>query len=559
MRCIKCNREVGQGTKFCPECGSSIEVNNEEIKVIGDNFYPIFGICRLVIGILSIVLFFLICFQSCAAGIVNAFEANGSSSGTAGVILAVCWLVAGIVGIAGRKSTGAIGTAAGFYIVGGLLGFFNIGIYEDLAIWSALSIAFAIICILSVVCKRVSAFQKKGISAVVQIVIIFVMLILALTMGDSGEKDSIKSGKDTKESQTTLSNEKQETSEEENDSPEYFVMVADLLKEINDNQINARDKYVGKVVMVQGQISYIGEVDGEYYVSLADPSDEWQLDTVDCYVDKETVSKIKNGDIIKATGMVEDELLGLKLENATIEIVVKEVQEDISSNEATGDSQYTIDTMCGWYTDIEGYGIVVLIEKVDEKSATVYLYPNANINTNPDYVFENCIYSQDDNYLYLRTISGTQDIEVFYDINEVGMIGIGGCEMKTYNSIFSLTNITDIVDLSSDTPVTSDEYMEYYMDKSGSYASRWDSSTASVSMYSTREGAEVGNIELYVADTNAYYSGILVECEPGICSVVTDTGEVINVHFYYDSDVVMDVIINNSCVASLVITEHYYS
>ena len=42
---------------------------------------------KLVIGIVSIVLFVFIAFQSCAAGMSNALEANGEMSGTAGLLL----------------------------------------------------------------------------------------------------------------------------------------------------------------------------------------------------------------------------------------------------------------------------------------------------------------------------------------------------------------------------------------------------------------------------------------------------------------------------------------
>ena len=54
---------------------------------------------RLVVGIISIVLFVLVSFQSCAAGISNTLSANGATSGTSGFILAVFMLTAGLVGI----------------------------------------------------------------------------------------------------------------------------------------------------------------------------------------------------------------------------------------------------------------------------------------------------------------------------------------------------------------------------------------------------------------------------------------------------------------------------
>ena len=58
---------------------------------------------KLVSGILSIILFVFVSFQSCAAGVSNALEANGEASGSAGIIVAILMLAGGIVSIATRK------------------------------------------------------------------------------------------------------------------------------------------------------------------------------------------------------------------------------------------------------------------------------------------------------------------------------------------------------------------------------------------------------------------------------------------------------------------------
>lgn len=59
---------------------------------------------KLVSGILSIVLFVFVTFQSCAAGVANTLSENGEVSGTAGVMVAILMLAGGIVSIATRKS-----------------------------------------------------------------------------------------------------------------------------------------------------------------------------------------------------------------------------------------------------------------------------------------------------------------------------------------------------------------------------------------------------------------------------------------------------------------------
>ena len=89
---------------------------------------------KLVIGIISMVLFVLV--------------DNGEVSGTSGMLLAFCMLIAGIVGVATRKSKGGGIVAGVFYLLGGLLGIVNYGSFSDLAIWSVLCFIFGAVFIL---------------------------------------------------------------------------------------------------------------------------------------------------------------------------------------------------------------------------------------------------------------------------------------------------------------------------------------------------------------------------------------------------------------------------
>ncbi|MCF0128054.1 MAG: hypothetical protein HUJ70_05760 [Pseudobutyrivibrio sp.] len=93
---------------------------------------------KLVSGILSCILFVVVAFQSCAAGMVNAIEDNGEVSGSAGIIVAILMLTGGIVSIATRKSKKKGGNIALIILFGfaALMGFSNYGNYSDLAIWS---------------------------------------------------------------------------------------------------------------------------------------------------------------------------------------------------------------------------------------------------------------------------------------------------------------------------------------------------------------------------------------------------------------------------------------
>ena len=96
---------------------------------------------KLVSGILSMILFVIVTFQSCAAGVANSLEANGETSGSAGVFVAhvsVLMLAGGIVSVATRNSEKKGGNIALIVLFGlaALVGFTGFGSFSDLAIWS---------------------------------------------------------------------------------------------------------------------------------------------------------------------------------------------------------------------------------------------------------------------------------------------------------------------------------------------------------------------------------------------------------------------------------------
>ncbi len=110
-------------------------------------------IWKLVAGILSIVLFILVAFQSCAAGVANALEDNGGSSGSAGIIVAILLLTGGIVSIVTRKSTGKGGNIALIIIFGlaALIGFAGHGNYSDLVIWAGWCLINAVLALVAMI------------------------------------------------------------------------------------------------------------------------------------------------------------------------------------------------------------------------------------------------------------------------------------------------------------------------------------------------------------------------------------------------------------------------
>lgn len=105
---------------------------------------------KLVSGILSIILFVLVTFQSCAAGMYNAMTENGESSGSAGIIVAIMLLAGGIVSIATRNGgKGGNIPIIILYAIGALFGFTMAGSYSDLVIWAGWCLICAVFAIIS--------------------------------------------------------------------------------------------------------------------------------------------------------------------------------------------------------------------------------------------------------------------------------------------------------------------------------------------------------------------------------------------------------------------------
>lgn len=108
---------------------------------------------KLVSGILSMILFIFVSFQSCAVGAYNALSSNGESSGSGGIILAVLMLSGGIVSVATRKSEGNGGNIALIVLFGlaALIGFALAGSFSDLNVWAFWCLINAVLAIVALV------------------------------------------------------------------------------------------------------------------------------------------------------------------------------------------------------------------------------------------------------------------------------------------------------------------------------------------------------------------------------------------------------------------------
>ena len=107
---------------------------------------------KLVSGILSIIMFFMVAFQSCAVGIGNTLGETGEVGGSAGIIVAIMLLAGGIVSIVTRKgSKGGNIAIIVLFGIGALFGYALAGSFSDLNIWATWCLVNVILAIVSLV------------------------------------------------------------------------------------------------------------------------------------------------------------------------------------------------------------------------------------------------------------------------------------------------------------------------------------------------------------------------------------------------------------------------
>ena len=110
---------------------------------------------KLVSGILSMILFVLVAVQSCAAGVVNALEDNGGTSGSIGMLVGVLMLAGGIVSVATRKGGNIVLVI--LFGLAALMGFVGYGNYSDLVIWAFWCLINAILAVIAIIKNKKDA------------------------------------------------------------------------------------------------------------------------------------------------------------------------------------------------------------------------------------------------------------------------------------------------------------------------------------------------------------------------------------------------------------------
>lgn len=117
---------------------------------------------KLVSGILCMILFVFVTFQSCAAGAANALQNNQEVSGGAGMILAVFMLAGGIVSVVSRHSTsrGSDIALIILFTIAAVTGFSLAGSFKDLNIWAGWCLINALTAAVSLL-KKGKAHEKN--------------------------------------------------------------------------------------------------------------------------------------------------------------------------------------------------------------------------------------------------------------------------------------------------------------------------------------------------------------------------------------------------------------
>lgn len=167
MFCPKCGNEVNGNVKFCPKCGGALQNNAAQGMVnqtqnsgdqngnrnVAEKQKGYWSTARLVIGIVSILFFVFITFQSCTVGLGNALMENEATSGSQGVIMALAYCIAGIVGIVTRNSVSKGGpiAAAVIYWIGAIFTIGSGDTYEDLPVWGTIAVIFGFVFLYSAI------------------------------------------------------------------------------------------------------------------------------------------------------------------------------------------------------------------------------------------------------------------------------------------------------------------------------------------------------------------------------------------------------------------------
>lgn len=145
ISCSECGREISDKADKCPHCGNPIISKEFVTRIETEKGFWSGG--RTAIGVISIVLFFVVSFQSCAVGVGNALGETGDTTGTTGIFFSFIILISGIVGLSTRNSKSKIGAfvTSFLYLFAFLITRGTGENFGDLPIWGNVSLFFSLL------------------------------------------------------------------------------------------------------------------------------------------------------------------------------------------------------------------------------------------------------------------------------------------------------------------------------------------------------------------------------------------------------------------------------
>lgn len=168
--------------------------------------------------------------------------------------------------------------------------------------------------------------RKKQGGIIKWIVIGIVVIAVIGSLGGGGEEKASTDKKDDSASIESTSAAKEDSSGEKAEVQEQIeytpCTVNDMINDLENNAMNASDKYKGQYIEVTGKLSNI-DSSGKY-ISLY-PDDDFAIIGVQCYIkndeQKQVISKMSKGDTVTLKGKCTDvgEVLGYSLDIDSIE------------------------------------------------------------------------------------------------------------------------------------------------------------------------------------------------------------------------------------------------
>lgn len=115
-------------------------------------------------GIISILVFGFVVFQSCAAKMVDDYQGKGGTAGVAGMLVAIVLLICGALSISTRSSTKGAGdlSIVILYVIAAIVGYTKHGFYKDLIVWATWCLICAVVVFVLDIVQTVNRYTQKN-------------------------------------------------------------------------------------------------------------------------------------------------------------------------------------------------------------------------------------------------------------------------------------------------------------------------------------------------------------------------------------------------------------